>query len=125
MNVKGAAIQSKSDRLGAVQIGIIVLTILTAVIHVILAIIAPDPTFTPLFLLNGVGYLTLLAGLFLPIPFARQNRGLLRWVLIGFTALTILAWLFMGDKTLPQAAMGYVTKAIEVVLIILLLIDRR
>jgi len=118
------SVKTVSTRLGAVQIAIIVLTIATALIHLILAFFRPDPTLTPLFILNAVGYLVLLAGLFLDIPFARERRGLIRWALIGLTALGILAWLAIGDKSWPGGALGYVTKLIEVVLIILLFVDR-
>jgi hypothetical protein len=117
------SVKTVPTRMGAVQIGIIVLTIATASIHLILAFVSPDPTFTPLFILNAVGYLVLLAGLFLNIPFARDHRGLFRWVLLGLAAVTIAGWLILGDKSWPGGALGYVTKVIEVVLIVLLFID--
>lgn len=110
-------------RLGAVQIGIIVLTIATALIHLFLAFAAPDPMFTPLFILNAVGYLVLLAGLFLDLPFARDHRSLFRWALVGLAAVTIAGWLVLGDKSWPGGALGYVTKLIEVAMIVLLFID--
>jgi hypothetical protein len=104
---------------GPLQIGIIALTLATALIH--FSLLFPDT----LFILNGLGYLALLAAYFLPLPFLRANRGLIRWVFIGFTAATIIAWLVMGDKSWANGWLGYVTKAIEVVLIALLLSDRR
>jgi hypothetical protein len=125
MSTKGANISAKPARLGWIQIGIIVLTIATAAIHLILAFVAPDPMFTPLFILNAVVYLALLAGLFLPLPFTRENRGLVRWALIGFAALTIVGWLALGDNSWPGGALGYLTKVIELALIALLLVDRR
>jgi hypothetical protein len=75
--------------------------------------------------LNGIGYLVLLAGLFLNIPFARDNRNLVRWVMIAFAAVTILAWVAIGDKSWPGGALGYFTKLVEILLIVLLFMDRR
>jgi hypothetical protein len=45
-------------------------------------------------------------------------------VLIGFTAVTIVAWLVMGDKSWPAGALGYITKFDEVILLALLWMDR-
>jgi hypothetical protein len=114
-----------SSKMGFVQIGIILLTLAAAFIHLGLAFLSPDPTFTPLFILNGAGYLILLAGLFLPLPIARNNRGLVRWLMILLSVAGILAWVAIGDKSLPSGALGYVTKIIEILLIVLLLRDRR
>lgn len=105
--------------LSPLHIGIILLTLATAGIH--FSLLFPDL----MFILNGLGYLALLAAYFLPIPLARQNRGLVRWAFIGFTLLTILAWVAIGDKSWPAGALGYATKAIELVLLSLLLADRR
>jgi hypothetical protein len=97
----------------ALRAGIALLTLATALIH--LQLNFPDPTF----ILNGLGFLALLAALFLP-SLARY-RGLVRWALIGYTALTILLWLFLGART----PIGYMDKVIEIVLIALLLIEAR
>jgi len=77
-----------------------------------------------LFILNGIGYLALLTGLFIQVSMAQKNRSLIRWVLIGFTAVTIVAWLVMGDKSWPAGALGYITKFNEVILLALLWMDR-
>ena len=98
---------------GALQAGIALLTLATALIH--LQLNFPDP----MFILNGLGYLALLAALFLPSLV--RYRGLVRWALIGYTALTILLWLLLGART----PIGYVDKVIEIVLIALLLIEAR
>jgi hypothetical protein len=98
---------------GALQAGIALLTLATALIH--LQLNFPDP----MFILNGLGYLALLAALFLP-SLARY-RELVRWALIGYTALTILLWLLLGART----PIGYMDKVIEIVLIALLLIEAR
>lgn len=100
------------------KIVIAILALLTAGIH--FSLLFPDV----LFILNGLGYVTLLAAYLLPIPFARDNRGLVRWAFIGFTVVTIVAWIAIGEKSWPAGAFGYITKAIEVLLVIALLRDR-
>ena len=110
---------TQSTRLSAVQIGIILATLATAAIH--FSLLFPDV----LFILNGLGYLTLLIAYFLPIDLARQYHGLVRWLFIGFTLVTILAWVAIGDKSWPAGSLGYLTKLIEVLLIGLLLVDRQ
>jgi hypothetical protein len=104
---------TSSDTL--LRIGIIVLTLGTALIH--LSLNFPDLGF----MLNGLGYLTLLAALCLPVPQVARHRDIVRWVLIGYAALTIFLWILLGDRT----AIGYTAKAIEVALITLLLLEAR
>ena len=101
--------------IGPLQWGIIVLTIATAGIH--LSLLFPDV----LFILNGLGYLTLLAALYLPISALANYRPWVRWALMGFAALTIILWVIMGTRD----SLAYVDKAIEVVLIVLLFIESR
>jgi hypothetical protein len=95
------------------RIGIVVLTLATALIHLNF----PDPVF----ILNGLGYLTLLAALFLPIPRIARYRNVVRFVLAGYAALTIFLWILFGART----PIGYIDKVIEIVLISLLLLDAR
>jgi hypothetical protein len=99
----------------SLRIGIIVLTLGTALIH--LQLNFPDPVF----ILNGLGYLALLAALFVPIPQISRYRNLVRWALIGYAALTIFLWILIGERT----PIGYVDKVIEIALISLLLLDAR
>jgi membrane-bound ClpP family serine protease len=99
----------------ALRVGIVLLTLATALIHLQLAF--PDPAF----ILNGLGYLALLAALYLPVPRLARYRNIVRRVLLGFTALTILLWILLGART----PIGYVDKAIEIALILLLLLDAR
>lgn len=99
----------------AIRAGIIVLTLATALIH--LQLNFPDPVF----IMNGLGYLGLLAALYLPLPQLSRYRNLARWALIGFTALTIFLWVLFGAR-IP---IGYIDKAIEIALIALLLLDAR
>ena len=101
------------------SVGIILLTIATALIHLSLNVIKGQ--FDLMFALNGIGYLALLAALFLDLPFARDNRQLVRFVFIGFTSVTIVAWIFLGDMSWW---LGWATKAIEVILIGMLIVKR-
>ena len=101
--------------IGPLQIAIILLTVATALIHIVLAI----PENLWMFYLNGIGYLVLVTALYMP-QFERQ-RGLIRWVLIAYTAVTIIAWVWIGERN----TIGYVNKLIEAALIVLLFIDGR
>jgi hypothetical protein len=107
-------------KLGAVQFGIILTTVITAVIHLYIGITLPST----LFVLNGIGYLVLLAGLFLNVSIAQKYRRLIRWALIGFTAVTIVAWVAIGDKSWPSGALGYITKFDEILLLAFLWMDQ-
>ena len=99
-----------------VRLGIVALTAATALIHILLAI----PVAMVGFYLNGLGYIALAAALYLP-PLAQYRRAL-RWLLMGYTALTIILWLLIGR---PYTTIGYVDKAIELALLALLWIDGR
>lgn len=102
------------------QYGIILFTLATAVLHITLF---PDIMFT----LNGLGYLGLLAAYFLPVPFLQERHNLVWWALVGYTALTIVLWLIMGDKNFvagTSSATGYYAKAAELLLLGFLLADR-
>ena len=100
---------------GPLRVGIVLLTLATALIHLQLAF--PDPAF----ILNGLGYLTLLAVLYLPIEQVARHRSMVRWALIGYTALTIFLWVLLGART----PIGYIDKMIEILLISLLLLEAR
>ncbi len=97
------------------RVGIVLLTVATALIHLQLAF--PDPAF----ILNGLGYLALLAALYLPVPRVARYRNTVRWILMGYAALTIFLWILLGART----PIGYIDKAIEVALIALLLLEAR
>jgi hypothetical protein len=78
----------------------------------------PLPT---LFLLNGIGYLVLVTALHLPT--LRQYQPIVRWLLIIFAAITII--MYFAIAGLRPNPIGLLTKAVEVALIVLLLIDGR
>ena len=74
---------------------IIILTLITAFLHLAAALDkqlfpgGPDP----LFILNGLGYLGLLGAYFLPISFFQQRHELVRRGYMLFAVITIVAWL--------------------------------
>jgi hypothetical protein len=108
---------------GAKQIVIILLTVITAFVHLSLAFFAfglGDMTTTVMFALNGLGYLALLAAYYLPLQFFQRYHHLLRWALIAFAAVTVLAWAVMGTRS----TLAYVDKLVELALIVLLFTDK-
>jgi len=98
------------------RIGIIIAALATAILHITLF---PDIMFT----LNGLGYVGLLGAYLLPIAFFQQRHKMVWWAFVGYTALTIVLWIIMGDKTFvagTSSAIGFYAKAAEVILIALL-----
>ena len=111
---------SKSVELGPLQYGIIALGIATGLIHLFALGI---PSGEILFILNGLGYLALVAAVYLPLKFLAGYRSLARWVLIAYTALTLVLYFVMNWPDVWNP-LGIITKLIEVGLIVLLWIDR-
>lgn len=101
--------------IGPLQITIILLAVATALIHIVLAI----PESLVMFYLNGLGYLVLVTALYLPQLSKWQK--LTRWALITFTLVTILGWVFVGERNM----IAYIDKLIEAALVVLLLIEAR
>lgn len=115
-----------TSRVGGLQWGMIVLTLATAAIHFWMASKFPD--MRTIFTLNGIGYLGLLGLLFLPLSFLARYRNLARWALIAYTAVTIVAFFyvtFSSGWSVWDDPIGLATKALEVVLIVLLFMDTR
>lgn len=107
-------------KLSGIHYGIILTALATAILHITLF---PDIVFT----LNGVGYLGLLGAYLLPIAFFQERHTLVWWGLAGYTLLTIILWVIMGDKQFvagTSSAIGYYAKAAEVILLVLLWADR-
>jgi len=97
---------------------IIALTVITALVHLGLGI----TTSNNLFLLNGVGYLALIVALYF-IPQLAGQRALIRWVLIAYTAVTFVLYFVFNWPNIWGPA-GLIDKAIELILIVLLWLDR-
>lgn len=105
----------------AVRVAIIILTVATAIIHFRQAFLFLIPDI--LFVLNGLGYLGLLAALCLPIPQLSGYENLIRFALIGYTALTIVLWFVITGGY--GTSIAYIDKVIEVVLIAMLMVEAR
>lgn len=109
------ATNSPAGIVGAVLTLVMVeLTIATAYIHLSLG--------GTIFLLNGIGYLVLAAGVAataLPIPIVQRLRWLPRIGLAAFALVTIGAYLLIG----PYFLLGWITKAIEIAIIGLAVAD--
>ena len=103
--------------------GIIISTLVTAYLHLSLF---PSMGVDPI-VLNGLGYLALLGAYFLPISFFQQRRNLVWWGLLGYTALTFVLWVILGEKDFfasESAAIGYYAKAAELFLMGFLWADK-
>jgi len=105
-------------KLTSKHIGIVLNNIATALLHLSLF---PDI----MFLLNGLGYLGLLGAYFLPIGFFQQRHKLVWWIMFGYTILTILLWVIMGDKNFSTiSAVGFFAKVFEIELLLFLWADK-
>ncbi len=135
--------------LGPLQITIVLLALVTGLVHLYRALLmtflaGPRPGHVPgpppgslggpsplmqlvftalpvLFYLNFIGYVVLAGALYLPALVKYQR--VIRWILIFYTAITILAW-YLITHAQPNL-IAYIDKPIELTLIILLLIDDR
>jgi hypothetical protein len=74
-----------------------------------------------LFSLNAAGYAVAAASMVAPIGLAVRYRWFIRLGLIGYAATAIVAWYLTG----PRYDVAYLAKAIELVLIALLLVEVR
>jgi len=115
-------------RLTGKHYGILLSGLATALLHLSLFsyFSSQGRPFDPIFL-NGFGYLALLAAYFLPIPFFQERHRLVWWALVGYTALTIVLWILLGDKNFvagTSSATGYYAKAAEVILLAFLWSDK-
>lgn len=105
----------------ALRAVILVSGLVTALVHLVLLNVGMG-TIDPLFTLNGVGYLALLSALFIDLPVVSTRRALVHWAFMGFTAVTILAWVVLGR---PYTLIGYLTKLDEVILLVALYLHLR
>lgn len=98
--------------------GVVASSLTTAFLHISLYLYFG--WFDPI-ILNGFGSIALLAAYFLPIPFFQQRHHIVYWSIAGYTILTILLWVILGDKTFlfaTTAAIGYYAKFAEILLLI-------
>lgn len=100
---------------------IIITALLTALIHlVVLSVVLGQVS--PLFVLNGLGFLVLLGAWYFTPGFLSSQRSVLHVVFILYTIITIGGWIAIGDKSDP---IGIFTKLVEVVLAITLFLHLR
>ena len=111
--------------LGPIRIGVILLSLVTAGVHLYLFLIEGflgDGTMLPIYQLLFVGnffaYVTLAAALYLVAPLARF-RPVVRALIIAIAVASIISYFYVGVTD----ATGDVTKVIEVLLIALLAVD--
>lgn len=95
---------------------VIVLTVLTGVIHLALL--------NPLMILNGLGYLALLAALYF-LPQTAAQRPTIRYVLMGYTAVTIVGYFVLQGGAAFSNPIGLADKVIEVGLLVSLWQDSK
>jgi hypothetical protein len=110
-------------KLSGKHYGILLAGLATAILHLMLF---PEMKFDPI-VFNGLGFLALLGAYFLPIPFLQERHKLVWWVLVGYTVLTIVLWLIMGEKNFfesTKSAIGYYAKAAEAALLGFLWMDK-
>jgi hypothetical protein len=119
------------QRLGLLPVVIIALTAYAAIYHFYLAYYlfewmasgakaAPGvQMFAILFILNGLGYLALVSALYLPA--LQQVRRITGFLLIGYTALTLILWSILGNRS-TEGLMDYSVTIVEGVLLVLLLV---
>lgn len=109
--------------LGFLPMAIILLTVITAAIHLSLSVqgflTGQEGPFPFLFLCNFAGYIVLVTALYLP-RFQHIQR-LIRWLLIAYTALTIILWYVIASSHAEM--LDYIDKLVEATLIILLLVE--
>ena len=95
------------------------LALLTGLIHLFLGVQYGNA----LFILNGLGYFALVIGLYL-LPQLAGWRARVRWALMAYAAITIVAYFVQNPEPL-NSGFGLLTKAIEVILIVLLFLEQR
>lgn len=110
----------QQTQLNSIAYTVILLTVVTAFIHLYLSFQFPEGP-DPAFLLNGIGYLLLVTAIYAPLPVLARYRSWLCWILIAYTALTITLWIFFGATT----PIAYIDKAVEIGLIPLAWLEAR
>ena len=85
-------VAAERSKLGAVQLGIMVLMLATAAIHLYEELHASG-IYRPLLTLDGLGYLGLLALYVLPLPLVQEHRRVVPQALIAYIALSIAAFI--------------------------------
>lgn len=110
----GGAYASGKKQLSGLQLGVVGLTVATGVSHVVMGLGGEM-----LMLLNGLGYLALAAAIFLPFGLPDGLQRLLPIILAVYTLVTIAGY-FVLHTPAQYSTLGLGSKAIEIVLVVLL-----
>ena len=99
----------------ALTVAIVVLALASGVIHLSLG--------APIFILNALGYFALVVAYLVAATVSRPLVVRFRWAprvaLLAYAAASIVGWLLLGGFYW----LGYLTKAIELTLMVLLIVD--
>ena len=105
---------------------ILIFGLFTAIIHLVvlnIQIRAEEGSIDLLFTLNGLGYLVLLYAVLRTPSFLAGRENLVQYAFIAYTAVTIIAFLAIGDTGFGGGevnVLGWITKLDEILLIIAL-----
>jgi hypothetical protein len=113
--------QNSSQKLGLLQYVLIAAALVTGIIHLALGADFLSNGADIMFLLNGIGFLGLTGLYLLPLAFVLPYRAVVRWVLIGYTVLTIVLWVVMNGQL---EVGGLAAKLAELAIVVVLLLDR-
>src|SRR5947209_334600 len=110
----------------ALRLSIVVLALSDGLVHLLLDFLLFKgrlfrSTLSEAFLLNFIGFVVLSAAFLLSPRWLREKHWLANVVLIGYATGTVLAWLNSGSPN--PMGLGYASKAIEVMLVVVLLAD--
>ena len=105
---------------------IALLTAATGILHLLVGfnIVGGSGATNWILVLNGVGYLVLL---WLFWTSSGSRRGTIRWILLAYTLITLVGYFALNAMTGSDSfanPMGLIIKAVELLLIILLFLDR-
>ncbi len=125
MNATGAR-----PRIGPVQVGVILLALLSGIIHIYVFLIEGflsglpqeqqmGPTYQFLFVGNFLGFLSLTAALYLPIPLLARFRPVVRILLIAMAMASIASYFHVGYYD----TLGNITQIIAALLIVVVTVD--
>jgi hypothetical protein len=114
---------SDSRWVGFLDFVIIAATVLTAGVHVWLAVspTSPEPQLRTMFVLAALGFLGTLAALYVPLRFLDRLRWLARLGLLAVTVATIVAYFVVVGFFFDTLAI--VDKSAEAILVVALLAD--
>ncbi len=102
---------------------IALLTAATGILHLLVGfnMVGGSGATNWILVLNGVGYLVLL---WLFWTSSGSRRGTIRWILLAYTLITLVGYFILNGSAGFQSTVGLIIKAIELLLIILLFLDR-